>query len=239
MDFQEAVKKAIVILGPDGLNNKQLINIIADYKAFDEFPQAKDIIPILQKEGVIDEVVCKKNDSLAIHELIHSVSSRFLWPEGKIEYIIRSFIYGTDGDAVNLSNNPIIDVYTSHFDQYIDDVFPNSRPNAIEKLMSLSAISEQEATQIFERWQHFYFIAYAPWDQWIPCSPNDTLTVEQFKDEMSVEGLSFSFYTDEDTGLFCFEIGEIKGKVTTREVPKHPMFSKFIIPYSGVYLVIT
>ena len=52
---------------------------------------------------------------------------------------------------------------------------------------------------------------------------------------MSVEGLSFSFYTDEDTGLFCFEIGEIKGKVTTREVPKHPMFSKFIIPYSGVY----
>ena len=116
--------------------------------------------------------------------------------------------------------------FTSSFDKYINDIFPNSKDVAVEKIMLKLGIVKQDAILLFERWKKFYFIDYHPYEEWIPNPPKETLTIEQFKDRISATRIDVK--KNESTGELYFEAGNVKGKVSTKEIPKHPMISLFI-----------
>ena len=87
-------------------------------------------------------------------------------------------------------------------------------------------IVRQDAILLFERWTKFYFIDYHPYEEWIPNPPKEILTIEQFKDRISATRINVK--KDESTRELYFEAGNFKGKVSTNEIPKHPMISLFI-----------
>lgn len=87
-------------------------------------------------------------------------------------------------------------------------------------------VVKQDAILLFERWKKFYFIDYHPYEEWIPNPPKETLTIEQFKDRISTTRIDVK--KNENTGKPYFEAGNVKGKVSTKEIPKHSMISLFI-----------
>lgn len=119
-----------------------------------------------------------------------------------------------------------VDIYTDLFDKYIKDFFPSSKGAAIDKIVQKFMIAKLEAVILFERWQKFHLIDYHPYEEWIPNSPKETLTIEQFKERMSVA--SINVMKDESTGEVYFKAGNIKGEVCIKGIPKRPMLSLFI-----------
>lgn len=124
-----------------------------------------------------------------------------------------------------------VDIYNDSFDKHINDIFPNSKDAAIDKIVQKLNLAKLEAVILFERWQKFYLIDYHPYEEWIPNIPKETLTIEQFKDRVSVARIDVK--RDENTGRLYFEAGNIKGEVSSKEIPKHPMISLFITSNSN------
>lgn len=134
---------------------------------------------------------------------------------------------------INEDINPIVNTYTKVFDKYIKDIFPNTKDVAIEKIVEKLQLARLEAIILFERWQRFHLIDYNPQTGWIPNYPKETLTIEQFKQELSVTRIDVK--KDSNTGLLFFECdNNIKGDVMVEQIPKHPMMSKFILSNSKV-----
>lgn len=134
---------------------------------------------------------------------------------------------------INEEINPIVNTYTKVFDKYIKDIFPNTKDVAIEKIVEKLQLARLEAIILFERWQRFHLIDYNPQTVWIPNYPKETLTIEQFKQELSVTRIDIK--KDSNTGLLFFECdNNIKGEVMVEQIPKHPMMSKFILSNSKV-----
>lgn len=134
---------------------------------------------------------------------------------------------------INEDINPIVNTYTKVFDKYIKDIFPNTKDVAIEKIVEKLQLARLEAIILFERWQRFHLIDYNPQTGWIPNYPKETLTIEQFKQELSVTRIDVK--KDSNTGLLFFECdNNIKGEVMVEQIPKHPMMSKFILSNSKV-----
>ena len=123
---------------------------------------------------------------------------------------------------------PDVNIYTKLFDKYIKDIFPSSKDIAIEKIVEKLNLSRLEAIILFERWQRFHLIDYNPQTGWIPNYPKETLTIEQFKQELSVTRIDVK--KDSNTGLLFFECdNNIKGEVMVEQIPKQPMMSKFVL----------
>lgn len=57
-------------------------------------------------------------------------------------------------------------------------------------------------------------------------SSKETLTIEQFKDRISATRIDVK--KNESTGEPYFEASNVKGKVSTKEIPRHSMISLFI-----------
>ena len=128
---------------------------------------------------------------------------------------------------------PYVNTYTKVFDKYIKDIFPNSKGIAIEKIIEKLNIAKLEAIILFERWQKFHLIDYNPQIGWIPNYPKETLTIEQFKKQLSVTRIDIK--KDSNTGLLFFECDKnIKGEVMVEQIPQRPMMSKFILSNSNV-----
>jgi len=123
---------------------------------------------------------------------------------------------------------PDVNTYTKVFDKYIKDIFPNSKDIAIEKIVDKLNLARLEAIILFERWQKFYFIDYDPHKGWILNYPIETLTIEQFKEKMSITRINVK--KNINTGFLYFECdNNIEGEVMIEQIPKHPMISKFVL----------
>lgn len=195
---------------------------------------ADDVSSIIGYPKQIDDFLSLHTDScnkVTARMLYHAIldSTNELFPKMRLIDIYYNYKYL---DKIN-TEIPKVDIYTNSFDKYINDIFPNSKNVAIEKIMLILSISKHEAILLFERWQQFYFIDYHPCDEWIPCYPQETLTIEQFKVKMKVKSIDVKM--DKDIGLLYFEADEIKGKVLLREVTKHPMISLFITSNSEIH----
>ena len=133
-------------------------------------------------------------------------------------------------DYNNLIDGTKINIYTNDFDKYIEAIFPNSENAAINKIENILNLNRLEAEILFERWRKFYLIAYEPYEEWVPNYPQETLTVEQFKERMSVPIIYVK--RNINTGLLYFICdNNIMGEVRVNGIPKQPMISKFIVPY--------
>ena len=131
---------------------------------------------------------------------------------------------------------PRIDIYTASFDKHINDIFPNSKDDAIYKIVQKLNLSKLEAAILFERWQKFYLIDYHPHEEWIPNPPLQTITVQQFKHQTNETKLSVKY--NELTKELYFDAGDIRGKVSTKGIPSKPMFSQFITYNSEVHWIL-
>ena len=127
---------------------------------------------------------------------------------------------------INKNISSRVDIYTDLYDKYINEIFPNNKDAAIDKIVRKLNLAKLEAVMLFERWKKFYFIDYHLYEEWIPNPPKETLTIEQFKDRISATRIDVK--KDESTRELYFEAGNVKGKVSTKEIPKHPMMSLFI-----------
>ena len=189
-----------------------------------------DISDVVGYPKQIDDFLsmqCDCDSKVTSEMLYHAIldSADELFPKMRLTDIYYNYKW--------LNKIPVVDIYTTMFDKYINDIFPNSRNVAIEKMISKFSFTKQEASLLFERWQYFYFIDYHPYNEWIPCYPKVTLTVEQFKETMSIKKIDVK--KDLNTGLLYFEADEIRGKVLLREIPNHPMISQFITSNSKVH----
>lgn len=132
---------------------------------------------------------------------------------------------------------PDVNTYTKLFDKYIKDIFPSSKDIAIEKIVEKLNLARLEAIILFERWKRFHLIDFNRQIGWIPNYPKETLTIEQFKKQLTVTRIDVK--KDSNTGLLFFECDkDIKGEVMLEQVPKHPMMSKFILFNSNVCWVL-
>lgn len=217
-----AVCRGLTKISLEEVNGKDYLFITDDISIFMEYPKQIDDFLSLQCDG---------GNKVTAEMLYHAIldSTNELFPKMRLIDVYYNYKY-----LLQINTEiPKIDIYTSSFDKYINDIFPNTRDAAIEKIMLNLSISKQEGILLFERWQQFYFIDYHPDDEWIPCTPYETLTIEQFKMKMSIKRIDVK--KEKYTGLLYFEADRIKGKVLLREVPKNPMISLFITSNSEVH----
>ena len=204
------------------VNGKDYLFITDDISDFAGYPKQIDDFLSLQ---------CDNGSKVTAEMLYHAIldSTNELFPKMKLTDIYYNYKYLTEIKT----GSSIIDIYTSSFDKYINDIFPNSKDVAVEKIILKLGIVKQDAILLFERWKKFYFIDYHPYEEWIPNPPKETLTIEQFKDRISATIINVK--KDESTRELYFEAGNVKGKVYTKEIPKHPMISLFITSDSNKY----
>ena len=212
-----AACRGLAKISLEEMNGKNYLFITDDISNFVSYPEE------------IDNFLSRQSDSgnvVTTEMLYHAImdSTDKLFPKMRMTDIYYNYKY-LKNQSVSTNVDVSVDIYTSDFDKYIHDIFPNSRDAAIKKIVALLNVTPKDAMTLFERWQQFYFIDYLPCDDWIPCSPRETLTIEQFKAKTSIDRIEVKKYAE--TGLLYFEAGNIKGIVMLREVPKHPMLSHF------------
>ena len=197
------------------VNGKDYLFITDDISDFTDYPKQIDDFLSLQ---------CDNDSKVTAEMLYHAIldSTNELFPKMRLMDIYYNYKYLSEIKT----GRSKIDIYTSSFDKYINDIFPNSKDVAIENIMLKLGIIKQDAILLFERWKKFYFIDYHPYEEWIPNPPKETLTIKQFKDRISATRIDVK--KNESTGEPYFEAGNVKGKVSTKEIPKHPMISLFI-----------
>lgn len=133
-------------------------------------------------------------------------------------------------------DSKIMDKYTNDYDNQINLIFPANREDAYMKIAFTFNLSSNQACIIFDRWAHFGLIDYHPTEEWIPAIPNQTLTVEQFKNEMQIERLDVKIDTVKDE--LYFEYKDRRGVVINKNTPKNPMISNVIYSnHSSIWIL--
>lgn len=117
-----------------------------------------DISDVVGYPKQIDDFLsmqCDCDSKVTSEMLYHAIldSADELFPKMRLTDIYYNYKW--------LNKIPVVDIYTTMFDKYINDIFPNSRNVAIEKMISKFSFTKQEASLLFERWQYFYFIESA------------------------------------------------------------------------------
>lgn len=167
---------------------------------------------------------CDKNEEVTTKMLYHAIldSINDLFPKIRLSDIFYNYKWHNQtNDEMNEFN-----IYTDSLDKYISNFFPSGKDDAIEKIILNLGFSKQDAIILFERWQKFYLIDYSPYEEWVPNPPKDTFTIEQFKEVIPIKTIDVK--KDESSGELFFEAGNVKGKVSIKGIPKHPMISLFI-----------
>lgn len=225
---------AIILLWVDRKSKKDIINR--------QCAQIKQLSGVRNKQ---DELEAKQRlDDFHYERIIRQIKFEdeyaYMTPDEIVyEKANKRFyeIYGYEYNGrLEINNNitPIITIYTKVFDKHIKDIFPNSNDDAIMEIARKLNLAKLEANILFERWRKFYLIDYNPYEGWIPNYPKETLTIEQFKEKMSITRIDVK--KDSNTGLVYFECGrDIKGEVMLNQIPKNPMMSKFVLSNSKVY----
>jgi hypothetical protein len=197
------------------VNGTDYLFITDDISDFAEYPKQIDNFLSMQ---------CDNGNKVTAKMLYHAIldSTNELFPKMRLTDIYYNYKYLSEIKT----GNSEVDIYTNYFDKYINDIFPNSKSVAVEKIMLKFSIVKEDAILLFERWQKFHLIDYHPYEEWIPNTPKETLTIEQFKERMSVAKIDV--IKDENTGELYFKAGNIKGEVCIKGIPKRPMLSLFI-----------
>lgn len=197
------------------VNGTDYLFITDDISDFAEYPKQIDNFLSMQ---------CDNGNKVTAKMLYHAIldSTNELFPKMRLTDIYYNYKYLSEIKT----GNSEVDIYTNYFDKYINDIFPNSKSFAVEKMMLKFSIVKQDAILLFEHWQKLHLIDYHPYEEWIPNTPKETLTIEQFKERMSVARIDV--IKDENTGELYFKAGNIKGEVCIKGIPKRPMFSLFI-----------
>lgn len=210
-----AACRGLMKISLEEVNGKDYLFITDDISDFAGYPKQIDDFLSLQ---------CDKGSKVTAEMLYHAIldSTNELFPKMRLTDIYYNYKHL---NKIKTRNSKI-DIYMNYFDKYINDFFPNSKDVAIEKIMLKLSIVKQDAILLFERWKQFYFIDYSPYEEWIPNPPKETLTIEQFKDRISATRIEVK--KDENTKELYFVAGNVKGKVSLKEIPKHPMVSLFI-----------
>lgn len=209
--------RGLIKIALEKVNNKDYIFITDNISENIGYPKQIDNFLSLQSDK--DSMVTAKMLYHAIYDSTHK-----LFPKMRLTDIYHNYKW---------LNERIISLYTTEFDIHIKDIFPNDKNSAIYQMISKFKISEQEAKVLFERWRKFHLIDYHPYDEWIPNNPNETLTIEQFKERMSITKIDIK--KEKDTGALYFECDKnIRGEVMVKEIPQHPMMSKFTLCNSQI-----
>ena len=213
-----AACRGLTKISLEKINQKDYLFISDDISNDVNYPKEIDVFLSMQ---------CNSDSIVTAEMLYHAIydSADELFPKMRLNDIYYNYKW--------LLNKTKINIHTNKFDKYIKDIFPNSKDIAIEKIIEKLKIARLEAITLFERWQRFHLIDYNPQTGWIPNYPKETLTIEQFKQELSVTRIDVK--KDSNTGLLFFECdNNIKGEVMVEQIPKHPMMSKFILSNSKV-----
>lgn len=225
---------AIILLWIDKNDMKEIINKqstqIKNYTGIrnkkDEL-ESKQNLDNYHYEKIIRQIVLEDE-----HTRLKPIDETIYEKANYLFYKIYGYKY-LGNIKINEDINPIVNTYTKVFDKYIKDIFPNTKDVAIEKIVEKLQLARLEAIILFERWQKFYFIDYDPHKGWIPNYPIETLTIEQFKEKMAITSINVK--KNVNTGFLYFECDKnIRGEVMVKEIPQHPMMSKFTLCNSQI-----
>ena len=225
---------AIILLWIDRNDMKEIINKqstqIKNYTGIrnkkDEL-ESKQNLDNYHYEKIIRQIVLEDE-----HTRLKPIDETIYEKANYLFYKIYGYKY-LGNIKINEDINPIVNTYTKVFDKYIKDIFPNTKDVAIEKIVEKLQLARLEAIILFERWQKFYFIDYDPHKGWIPNYPIETLTIEQFKEKMAITSINVK--KNVNNGFLYFECDKnIRGEVMVKEIPQHPMMSKFTLCNSQI-----
>lgn len=225
---------AIILLWIDRNDMKEIINKqstqIKNYTGIrnkkDEL-ESKQNLDNYHYEKIIRQIVLEDE-----HTRLKPIDETIYEKANYLFYKIYGYKY-LGNIKINEDINPIVNTYTKVFDKYIKDIFPNTKDVAIEKIVEKLQLARLEAIILFERWQKFYFIDYDPHKGWIPNYPIETLTIEQFKEKMAITSINVK--KNVNTGFLYFECDKnLRGEVMVKEIPQHPMMSKFTLCNSQI-----
>lgn len=217
---------AIILLWVDRMSMKKIINRqeyqirhIAGRLNDDDEHEKKQLLDDYHYERIIRQIILEDEYAyLTSDNIVYEIANNRFFEIYGHKYV--------GNVKINKNISSRVDIYTDLFDKYINEIFPNSKDGAIDRIVQNLNLARLEAIVLFERWQKFYLIDYSPNGEWIPNSSKETLTIEQFKDRISATRIDVK--KDENTKELYFEAGNVKGKVSTKEIPKHPMISLFI-----------
>ena len=190
-----AACRGLMKISLEEVNGKDYLFITDDISDFTDYPKQIDDFLSLQ---------CDNDSKVTAEMLYHAIldSTNELFPKMRLTDIYYNYKYLSEIKT----GRSKIDIYTSSFDKYINDIFPNNKDVAVENIMLKLGIVKQDAILLFERWKKFHFIDYHPYEEWIPNPPKETLTIEQFKDRISATRIDVK--KNESTGEPYFEAKE-------------------------------
>ena len=98
MELFNALRKIIELKTDVILKDEKLINILSDFKAFDDFPSSKYLMKYMIKEGLMSnflfEYDSQKDIELLLLSHINLLSGTYGYKEDLSDYVIRSIAYG-------------------------------------------------------------------------------------------------------------------------------------------------
>ena len=172
-----------------------------------------------------------------INEILNVVNSIFNYnifkTDGKHDSSIFYGMYGCENIVkIGKTMIPKVHLYTTCFDKYLYEFFPDVKDIVIEKMMSFLKLNKLEAMIIFDRWRIFHLIEYNLEEEWTVCEPQETFSIEEFKKKISVDQIRVR---KDDSGLLFFECDRgINGLVIGFE---HPVISRYVKLNSQVYWI--
>lgn len=217
---------AIILLWVDRKSMKKIINSqesqirhITGRLNYDDEHEKKQLLDDFHYERIIRQIMLEDEYAyLTPDDIVYETANNRFFEIYGYKYV--------GNVKINKNISSRVDIYTDLFDKYINEIFPSSKDGAIDRIVQNLNLARLEAIVLFERWQKFYLIDYSLDGEWIPNPPKETLTIEQFKDRISATRIDVK--KNESTGELYFEAGNVKGKVSIKEIPKHPMISLFI-----------
>lgn len=172
-----------------------------------------------------------------INEILNVANSIFNYnifkTDGKHDSSIFYGMYGCENIVkIGKTMIPKVHLYTTCFDKYLYEFFPDVKDIVIEKMMSFFKLNKLEAMIIFDRWRIFHLIEYNLEEEWTVCEPQETFSIEEFKKKISVDQIRVR---KDDSGLLFFECDRgINGLVIGFE---RPVISRYVKLNSQVYWI--
>lgn len=110
MELGPALKTIVEIEGKEVLNDIRLVNMLDDYKAFENIPASKNILKMLISDGYVNQFlsVCESGDN--IESFCHYIASTSGFQIERIEYVIQSISFALglkDGNTTNPKAEPV------------------------------------------------------------------------------------------------------------------------------------
>lgn len=110
MELYNALKKVVELQTEDILKDVKLINILSDFKAYDDMPSSKYLLKYMVSEGLIANLLYEYQSKIDINTLLDShetlLSDTYGFKESLANYVVRSLAYalGWISEIPSISN---------------------------------------------------------------------------------------------------------------------------------------